>query len=291
MKPAKQMTNQASTSPAGLTFDAQPARRKIQSVERALSLLELLAEATDGVRLNDISSTLNLNVSTCHHLLRTLMDRGYVAQSGKDRAYFLGNKVSELSGSRMRQFNLADVAMADLRGLNKRTGETVHLTVWRGDELVTIAVLDSHHAVRVVSGPSGKAEAVHATATGKAILAWLPEPEADRIIARSGMTRFTDNTITDHDKLVEEFRHVRRNGFAVDHEEFQPGVICIGAAIRDHAGAVIGSFSCSLPTMRADETYLRSVEAEVKAVARAISDKLEGVVNSDTDNDPLYATN
>jgi len=277
-------------TPSSLNGDGNPARRKIQSVERALSLLELLAEATDGIRLNDIANTLGLNVSTCHHLLSTLMDRGYIAQSGKGRVYFLGNKVLELSKSRIRQFDLADVAMPDLRKLNKLTGETVHLAVLQGDELVTIAVLDSHHAVRVASGPSGKADAVHATATGKAILAWLPEPEADRIIAGTGMTRFTDKTLTERKDLMADFRLVRRNGFAVDREEFQPGVICVGAAIRDHAGAVIGSFSCSLPTMRANKTYLRSIEANVKAVALAISDKLGGDAAPDTNDTFLYGT-
>ncbi|CCQ75118.1 putative transcriptional regulator, IclR family [Magnetospira sp. QH-2] len=262
--------------PVGTNDPGPPARRKIQSVERALSLLELLAEAHGGARLNDISKTLELNVSTCHHLLSTLMDRGYVTQSGKDRAYFLGNMVSELSGSRMRQFDLADVAMSHLRDLNGRTGETVHLATLHGDELVTIARLESHHAVRVVSGPGSKSRAFHATATGKAILAWLPEREVDRIIDRTGLPSYTDQTITDRETLTEERRLVRRNGFSVDREEFQPGVICIGAAIRDHTGAVIGSFSCSLPTMRADKDYLRSVETDVVETARAISDSLEG---------------
>jgi len=269
----------------------QPVRRRTQSVERALSLLELLADTAGGIRLNDISATLGLNVSTCHHLLSTLVDRGYVTQSRLDRKYFLGNKVMELSGSRMRQFNLADVAMADLRGLNRRTGETVHLAVLQGDELVTLAVLDSHHAVRVGAGLSGKSDAFHATATGKAILAWLPELEADRIIARTGQAAFTDKTITGHDQLIEEFRLVRRNGFAVDREEFQPGVICIGAAIRNHAGAVIGSFSCSLPTMRADPDRLRGIEDDVRAVARDISNKLAGKGESDSGKDPFKKTN
>lgn len=277
MLTAKRKPSDGIATPLAEGADGGPAAgRKIQSVERALALLELLAESPGGIRLNDISKALNLNVSTCHHLLSTMMSRGYVAQSGKDRAYFLGGKVTELSGARMRQFTLVDVAMPALRALNERTGETVHLAVLQGDELVTIATLDSRHAVRVVSGPGGKAEAIHATATGKAILAWLPESEADRILARTGLARFTDKTITDRDVLTEELRHVRRNGFAVDREEFQPGVVCLGAAIRDSAGAVIGSFSCSIPTLRAGKERLRAVESDVKATARAISDNLEG---------------
>lgn len=211
------------------------------------------------------------------------MAKGYVAQSGKDRVYYLGNKVLELSGSRMRHFNLADKAIAPLRELNNRTGETVHLAVLQGDQLVTIAVLDSHHAVRVVSSPNGKGNALHATATGKAILAWLPQTECDRLLERAGMSVFTEMTITDPKMLVEELRHVRRNGFAIDREEYQPGVICVGAAIRDLTGAVIGSFSCSLPTMRADEKELQSIETEVKETAEIISANLGGTVAQETE--------
>ena len=97
---------------------------------------------------------------------------------------------------------------------NERTGETVHRAVMQGGELVTLAVLDSHHAVRVVSALGGKSNAAHATATGKAILAWLPDPEIERIIERRGLMRFTDKTIVDRLELLENLRHVRRNGFA-----------------------------------------------------------------------------
>lgn len=270
MHNADQLQVKKPTSVIELENARQPARRKIQSVERALSLLELLADGE--LRLNAIAKALNLNASTCHHLLGTLMAHGYVAQSAQDRSYFLGNKINELSRSRMRQFNIVEVAMNDLRALNERTGETVHLAVMQGGELVTLAVLDSHHAVRVVSALGGKSNAAHATATGKAILAWLPDPEIERIIERRGLMRFTDKTIVDRLELLENLRHVRRSGFAIDNEEYQPGVVCIGAAIRDHAGAVIGAFSCSMPSMRASKEHLDTVESDVKATARILSD-------------------
>jgi len=264
--------------------------RKIQSVERALLMLEILAEADGEVRLNEIARKMDLNVSTCHSILNTMVDRGFVAKSSKDRSYFLGNKIVELSGSRMRQFDLTAIAMDALRQLNENTGETVHLAALQGDELVTLAQLDSRHVIRVVSGTGGKSEAVHATATGKSILAWLPESEVDRILMKTGMTRFTDKTITQRSELIEELRLVRRNGFAIDREEFQPGVVCIGAAIRNHAGAVIGSFSCSLPSMRGNDEELQSIELEVKAAARRISDNLGGVAHVEADDSSHHGT-
>lgn len=254
----------------------KPSRKKIQSVERALAILEVLAGAKGEVALRELALAVGLNKSTCHNILGTLIDHGYVGQSARARTYFLGNKIIELSGSRISQFDLVDLAMPYLRKLNDVTGETVHLAALQGDELITLTQLDSHHAVRVVSGNVGKTEAIHATATGKAILAWLPETEISRILDRKGQPSFTDNTITSRARLIEDLRHVRRTGCAVDNEEFQPGVVCVGAAIRNHTGGVVGAFSCSLPAMRADADHIAMIERNVRETSRILSETLGG---------------
>jgi IclR family acetate operon transcriptional repressor len=134
--------------------------------------------------------------------------------------------------------------------------------------------LEARHAVRVDTGPLGNAEAAHATALGKAMLAWLPEAQILRVIKARGLQHLTPNTITDLPTLTEELRLIRRNGFAIDREEFQPGVICVGAAIRDHSGAVVGSISCSAPTMRAHDEHLTTMREAVVTAARALSTEL-----------------
>jgi IclR family acetate operon transcriptional repressor len=102
------------------------------------------------------------------------------------------------------------------------------------------------------------------------MLAWLPEDKIGRIVSQAGMVRFTPKTIVDFAALIEELRLVRRRGFAMDIEEFQPGVICVGAAIRDHTGAVVGAISASAPTMRASEENLTRMREEVVAAAYAL---------------------
>ncbi len=119
----------------------------------------------------------------------------------------------------------------------------MHLAVLQADNIVTLVKREARHAVRVDSGMIGRSDAPHATATGKAMIAWLPEDQIRRMLPADGLKRFTEKTILDFDTLIDELRHVRRNGFAIDREEFQPGVICIGSAIRDHAGAVVGAIS------------------------------------------------
>lgn len=256
--------------------DGGRAGRRIQSVDRAIDVLETLARSGSELALNELAREVGLNASTCHHIVATLVARGYVGQNPKGRTYFLGSRLLELASSRVKQFNLVDVAMPELHRLNRQTRESVHLAVMQGHDLTTLAQLDSLETIRVGASAHGKTNAAHATATGKAILAWLPETEIARVIAEQGLTRFTDRTITSIGALMEELRHVRRNGFAFDDEEFEAGVVCVGAAIRDHTGGVIGSISCSMPKIRATAEYLEDIRGPVRDVATRLSERLGG---------------
>lgn len=243
----------------------------MQSVDRAISLLELLAQSGSGTSLTDLSTRAGLNISTCHHLLATLMRAGYVAQVPGRRTYALGARVLHLGQAFMRQVDLPKRAQPFLERLNAVTGEAVHLAVLQGDHVVTVARIEARHAVRVDTGAIGSSDAPHATATGKAMLAWLPDDQGRRIIAANGITRFTANTITDLDVLTEDLRHVRRNGYAMDREEYQLGVVCVGAAVRDQSGAVIGSISASAPAFRAGDEHVALMRAAVMEAARLLS--------------------
>jgi len=249
--------------------DTKGDRHNIQSVDRALYLLETIAEAGGEATLTELATRTGLNISTCHHLLATLIQRGFATKVPGRRLYALGARILYL-GHTCLQVDLPRRAQRYLEAINRATGETVHLAALQGDAVVTLAVREARHAVRVDTGRVGKLEAPHATSIGKAILAWLPEDEMRRILAH-GMKRFTENTITEFPALVESLRIVRRNGYAIDHEEFLPGVICVGAAIRDQAGTVIGAISASTPTMRASEEHVASMRDEIIAATRALS--------------------
>jgi IclR family transcriptional regulator, acetate operon repressor len=250
--------------------------RTVQSVERALDILELLADGDDEMLLNEVASEAGLNTSTCHHLLATLVKRGFAGQSRRTRGYFLGPRVTDLSDSRLKKFNLLEIAMPEVRRLNDATRESVHLSVMQGVTLVTLARLDSKLPVRVGFDGTMEADAAHATATGKAILAWLPEAEIARVIAHGGLKRFTDKTIPTIADLMENLRLVRRNGFSLDDEEFQAGVVCVGAAIRETSGAVVGAISVSMPQMRADGEHMAAVRQQIMETASFISARLGG---------------
>jgi IclR family acetate operon transcriptional repressor len=165
-------------------------------------------------------------------------------------------------------------AQSFLDRLNDQTRESVQLAIMQDTNLVHVLRRESRHAVRVDAGLGGDSGAAHATATGKAILAWLPPTELDRIVADKGLTAFTAHTITDIEALKEELRLTRRRGFSIDREEFRPGVVCIGVAIRDHAGAVVGSISVSCPVFRATPDYIDQIKVHLIAAADELSAEL-----------------
>jgi IclR family transcriptional regulator, acetate operon repressor len=246
----------------------------IQALDRAFLILDVIADAGGEAKLTEIANIAGLNISTCHHLISTLHNWGYVARGPNSRSYVLGSRILHLSAACLRQVDLPRRAQSFVDRLNDQTCEAVHLAIMQDTNLVNVLRRDARHAVRVDAGLGGNSNAAHATATGKAILAWLPPTELDRIVADRGLTAFTPHTITDIDRLKEELRLTRRNGFAVDREEFQLGVVCIGAAIRDHAGAVVGSIGVSSPVFRATAEYIDQIRAHLIAAVDELSTEL-----------------
>lgn len=246
----------------------------IQALDRAFLILDVMADAGGEAKLTEIAATAGLNVSTCHHLISTLHNWGYVARGINSRSYVLGSRILHLSAACLRQVDLPRRAQSFVDRLNDQTREAVQLAIMQDTNLVHVLRREARHAVRVEAGFGGNSGASHATATGKAIIAWLPPTELDRIVADKGLAAFTPNTITDLEKLKEHLRLVRRNGFSIDREEFQIGVICVGAAIRDHAGAVVGSISVSAPVFRATPDYIDQIQVHVTAAADELSAEL-----------------
>jgi IclR family acetate operon transcriptional repressor len=245
-------------------------RDSVQSVERALALVDALAQSAGSLQLTELAQRTRLNVSTGHHLLATLVKWGYVVRT-PGRRYALGARGLHLAQAFLKQVDLPRRAQPHVDRINEDTGETVHLAILQGDAVVTLLKREGRHAVRVDTGAVGSADCVHATALGKAMLAWLPEHEIRRILETKGMAAVTANTITDADAMIEELRLVRRNGHAMDREEYQPGVTCVAAAIRNHLGAVVGAISASAPTSRASEAHLARMRDSVIGAARALS--------------------
>lgn len=246
----------------------------IQSVDRALDILETLAEHQEGMGITELSQKLGLHSSTCHHLVHTLLKRNYLDQSPLTKRYTLGVKLLQLKNIKIEQTDLYSQSLPFLDALNLKTGEAVHLALFQGGELLTIAKLESRYPVKVDNGYVGKSNAAHCTATGKAIIADLSEKELDDLFSEKELKAFTPKTNTSLGELKKELARVRRQGYALDDEEYQPGICCVGAPILDFSSKVVAALSVSIPTMRANPSRMNELIGFVKEAAWQISSRL-----------------
>jgi IclR family acetate operon transcriptional repressor len=225
-------------------------RDSVQSLDRAFDLLEALASAGE-LGVSDLAARTGLVPSTAHRLLATLAKRGYVTQSSESGRYLLGYKLVEVtSGLEHRLARLRAVARPHLEGVQRATGETVNLVVLDGERVVYVDQVEGSRSVRMFTAV-GTATPAHTTGAGKAILAFGP-PE--RVLAlygdREPLERMTPRTLTTLEALRDDFRRIRRRGYAIDNEEHEEGVGCVATAVCDHTSAPCAAISVSGPSAR-----------------------------------------
>jgi len=252
--------------------------RQIQSVVRALDILEVIAKESDGLALSELSSRVGLNTSTCHHLISTLVARGYVLHLGRSRGYALGSKVHEMVDLALGESDPSELLKDDLRLLGSQIGHGVQLAVLAETSLLTKLRFPAPDRDAEALEPDEliKLRALHATATGKAIMAWLPEIELVRVISVNGLTRYTGKTLTTLSGLIENLRLVRRYGYSIDDEELKDGVVCIGAALRDSGGAIVGSISMTAASDKMTNEYRDEIAKKMVFAALEFSKRLRG---------------
>lgn len=241
----------------------------VQSIERAIKILEQLAEAKEGLGVTELSRRLNLHKSTVHRLLSTLLTFGYVEQNPYSEKYRLGMKLLYLGGAILERMDLRREAHEVLKELSEQVNETVHLVVPDGSSAIYIDKIDSSRTIRMYS-QIGRRAPMHASAVGKAILAFLPEDLVSKVIEK-GLEKYTSNTITDPDELIKHLETVRTRGFAVDDEENEEGIRCIGAPIFDYSGKVVGALSISGSTVTVTQDKIDFFAKKALECARKIS--------------------
>jgi len=219
--------------------------RVIQSVARALSILELFEGTPGDLSVTEIAARLDLSKSTAFGLINTLANKGYLEQNPRDSRYSLGLKLLRLGGAVRRRSILISKAKPFLEQLVQEFSETVHLTVERDGMVVYIEKIDGEKAIFMQSAV-GAENPMYCTAVGKCLLAFMEEAKRERLFSRmEPLERRGPNTITDLDELRRELKTIRERGVSIDDEEHVPGLMCIAAPIRDHEGEVIASISMS----------------------------------------------
>lgn len=241
-------------------------------LERALAVLSHFSHARPELRLADFAP-LGLHKSTLYRLLEVMRAQRLVELDPATGQYRLGLRLFELGMLAVGRLELARSAQRSLDALVERTGETAHLGVLDGLDVVSIGRAESTHALRM-PGALGRRSPAHGSAIGKVLLAHLPESAQKGLLARASFPAVTRRTLVRPDQVLRELRAVRQRGYAIDDEEIYPGVRCVGAPVRDHSGEVVAGVSASGPTTRLPREHFPRIAAEVLKAAAEISKRL-----------------
>ena len=245
----------------------------VQSIDRALSILEVLSDYSEGLGVTEISEQVNLHKSTVYRLLTTLIYKGYVVQDTETNKYGITLKLFELGSKKVESMDLLSVSKEYTKKLMESVNEVVHLVVREGSEIVYIDKVEANNTIMMAS-TIGKRSPMYCTSVGKAILAHLPEKKVKEIWDNSKIVKYTDYTITDFEELKTELEDIRQKGYAVDNEENEIGVRCIGVPIFNRHGKVEAAISISGPAIRVTESKISNFSIKVMNTASLISREL-----------------
>lgn len=262
----------AADRPNPLSAKHGPGAASLKSLRKAMRVLECFSLQQSRLPLTDIARKVGLPLSTTHRILATLRDVGIVEQEGDRDLYRLGLKLLELGSMVLANMEVHREALPYIEELVRETGETVHLGVFDGTQVVSIEKMDSPHGL-ASTVTIGKGAPAYCTGVGKALLASQPEDVVERV-CQQGLAKFTPQTITHPEKLRRELALVRTQGYAVDNTEHQPDVRCVAAPIRNHSGNVIASLSISGPATRIPKARVPSLAARLCEVTSKLSARL-----------------
>src|ERR1700744_4937720 len=212
--------------------DGEPDGRDggVQSVDRALSIIETLAEDDEGYRLSDLAVRTGLSTSTVHRLLATLEKSRFVHFDRYESKWHVGAQSFSVGATFMRRRNFAAQALPYLRKLRDQTKETANLAVVDDESIIVVSRIESREIMRSLTKVGGRV-AMIASGVGKAVLAAYSDDDVTAIIRRRGMPRLTEKSIVRAGELFKALEVVRRCGYAVDDEEARLGLRCVAAVV------------------------------------------------------------
>jgi IclR family transcriptional regulator, KDG regulon repressor len=246
---------------------------RVQVLDRAFQILDLLSDEKSGVALMEIAQRLKLHKSTAHRLIMALEVRRFVEKNTITSKYCLGSRLMELGLSAVSRLDVYEVAGPHLRTLVKETGETAHLGVLRDGQVVSLVNIESSQTLRTPATVGTRTPA-HCTSLGKAMLAFATREHLDDFLRGRKLEAYTPMTITTAAKFKAELRSIAKQGYAVDNEEREPGLRCVGAPLWDSAGEVVAAISIAGPVFRIGDDRMQNLSATVMRIAARISASL-----------------
>jgi IclR family transcriptional regulator, acetate operon repressor len=240
----------------------------VQSVERALELLEALADQGEAKGVSELGRATGLPVATIYRLLVTMAARGYVRQDTASHKYSLGSHLIKLGEAATRQF--AAFARPYLAELMEASGETANLAVFEDGQVAYVAQVPSrHHRVRMFT-EVGRRMLPHTSGVGKVVLAFRPRAEVEALLARTGLPRRTPRTITEPQRFLAELDMVTRQGYAIDSGEEEVGVRCLAVPVFG-IGDSVAAMSVSAPEGRLEAADIERILPQMLRISAALS--------------------
>ncbi len=228
----------------------------VKSVIKSFTIFEELVTNGSPMTLSSISNNLDINISTVHRLINTLVKLGYVEQNNKG-LYKIGINAYNMADRIIEDFSLKEVVHPYLREIVDTCNETCNLVSLENNQVVYLDQIESTNMVRMFAKEGSRGEA-YCTGSGKALLANLEENQIIDYISNTKFTKFTKNTITDPEKLLKQLKLIKKQGYALDLEEKEIGVRCVAAPLFDGNHKLIGAISVSGPCTRITDDYLNN---------------------------------
>lgn len=242
--------------------------RTVPALYNALKIIELLAESKCGLSLVDLTQMCGLSKSTVHYLLVTLERCGYVSKGNRGGRYMAGVKLLGVANAALHSLALRQRTAPYLFSLLLKTGLGVHLAIYEHQEAIVIAKLENNE--RHLASWVGKRMDLHCTGIGKAILAYLPAKEQEDVIRRYGLARKNDNTICSRNRLKKDLDEVLRMQYALDNEEDELGMRCIGVPILGPDYRPVGAVSIAGSTAQVTPERVPALANEVRNAAESL---------------------
>lgn len=244
-------------------------KSSIQVIARMISLLDALARHTAPVNLKQLAAETALHPSTAHRILNVMVQSRIVDRI-EPGTYRLGMRLLELGTLVRSRISIRQEALPFMRQLHEELGETVNLSIRRDDEVVYIERTSSGAQMMRIVQIVGVRAPLHITAVGKIFLAADGAAECEAYAQRTGLPKFTDNTLTDKVLLLREIERAQAQGYAFDNEEAGKGVSCVGAGIYGDDGRVVAGLSVSAPPDRFNKAWAAQVKQMAERISRAI---------------------
>ena len=250
---------------------------QVQSLVRALALLDRVAAADDGVTLTELAQQAGLSSSTAHRLLTTLQAARYVHFDAERKLWSVGVQAFVTGSAFLKVRSLAAAARPHMRALMEESAETVNLAVEDEAEAIYLAQVECRQMMRAFARPGGRVP-LHCSSVGKAMLSAMPEARLARVLHRHGLPRLTLKTLTTTAALKADLVQSRARGYAIDDEEHAVGLRCIAAVVFNENADVVAAISLSGPMARIPDERIPLLGQAVRAKADAVTAQLGGVL-------------